>query len=212
MEKMIDLIDKLRNSEIRNVIDKRLSEFDSFRSKSNKDWFAELCFCILTANSKARTALMIEKELGKKGFCELCEKDVKECIRRNKHRFHNNKARYIVEARKNMNIKKVISEIVNKNGEKEAREWLVRNVKGLGYKEASHFLRNIGYKNLAILDRHILNLMKENDIINEKPKSLNKKNYFEIEEKFSEIAKKAGMSNAELDLYLWYMKTGEVLK
>ena len=70
----------------------------------------------------------------------------------------------------------------------------------------------MGYGNLAILDRHILNLMVENEYIENKPKSLNKKIYLEIEGKFNEIAKELGMSNAELDLYMWYMKTGVVLK
>ena len=73
-------------------------------------------------------------------------------------------------------------------------------------------MRNVGYTNLAILDRHILNLMVENGYIENKPKSLNKKTYLEIEEKFNEIARELGMSSAELDLYMWYMKTGEVLK
>jgi len=35
-------------------------------------------------------------------------------------------------------------------------EWLVKNLTGLGYKEAGHFLRNIGSGKIAILDRHIL--------------------------------------------------------
>ena len=92
-----------------------------------------------------------------------------------------------------------------------AREWLVKNVKGIGYKEASHFLRNVGYKNLAILDRHILNLMDEEGLI-EKPKSLTRKNYLEIEKKFIALSKRLKMSAAELDLHMWHMKTGEVLK
>jgi len=96
-------------------------------------------------------------------------------------------------------------------GEFEAREWLVRNIKGLGMKESSHFLRNVGYKNLAILDRHILNIMKDEGII-EKPKSLTRKKYLEIEEKFNKMAKGFNMSPAELDLHMWCMKTGEVLK
>ncbi|GAJ17855.1 unnamed protein product, partial [marine sediment metagenome] len=40
--------------------------------------------------------------------------------------------------------------IINSNiDEIKLREWVVKNFKGLGYKEASHFLRNIGYKNFA---------------------------------------------------------------
>ena len=44
----------------------------------------------------------------------------------------------------------------------QAREWLVHNVKGIGYKEAGHFSRNIGFtQDLAILDRHILKNLKK---------------------------------------------------
>ncbi|MBW3021610.1 N-glycosylase, partial [Candidatus Woesearchaeota archaeon] len=93
-----------------------------------------------------------------------------------------------------------------------ARELLVTNIKGLGYKAASHFLRNVGYKNLAIVDRHIVNILVENKIIKQKPKTITKKLYFDIETKLDKISKQINMSQAELDLYLWYMKTGKVLK
>ena len=73
-------------------------------------------------------------------------------------------------------------------------------------------MRNVGYRNNAILDRHILNLMKEYGFIDKKPMTLTKKNYLSIEKKLRKIADKLKMSMAELDLYMWYMKTGKVLK
>ena len=208
MNKLIKEIKSLKNSSVKNKVDKRLKEFENFKNKNTKEWFSELCFCILTANSKADTALKIQEELTSKGFCEYSLGDIRKTIRKNKHRFHNNKAKYILAAREHINIKNKIKEL----GEIEAREWLVKNVKGLGYKEASHFLRNVGYKDISILDRHILNLMKEYDFIKEKPKALNKKNYLEIEKIFKKITDTLKMSCAELDLYMWYMKTGKVLK
>jgi len=194
---------------IQDIISERLKEFSSFKNKTNPDWFSELCFCILTANSKARTALAIQKELGHKGFSSHSEKQLAETIRRNKHRFHNNKAKYIVEARKNLDIK---DKITKHKTSHEARSWLVENIKGLGYKESSHFLRNVGYTDLAILDRHIINLMLEHKLLKEKPKSLNTKNYLAIEQDFNSLANKLKMSPAKLDLYMWYLKAGEVLK
>lgn len=205
-------IKNLRKSKIKSVVDKRLKEFEAFRKKDTKEWFSELCFCILTANSKAATALSIQKELGAKGFCTLCQKEIRDAIRKNKHRFHNNKSKYIVEARHCIDIKNRIQKLIKEAGEIGAREWLVDNVKGLGYKEASHFLRNVGFKNLAILDRHILNLMIEDRLLKEKPKSLNKKKYLEIEQKFKHLSQELNIHPAELDLYMWYMKAGEVLK
>ena len=212
---LIKEIRKLQKSKVKNKVNKRLKEFSSFQRKTSKQWFSELCFCLLTANSRAKTAINIQKELGINGFCSNSASDIKKCIIKNKHRFHNNKTKYIIEARTYIDIKKRIKELVNicgENGQTDAREWLVANVKGLGYKEASHFLRNIGYFDLAILDRHIINLMIENKMIDEKPKSLNKKIYLDIEKKFNRLASKLNMSSAELDLYMWFMKTGEVLK
>ena len=117
-----------------------------------------------------------------------------------------------MSARDHIDIKEKILKLVKDHGETGAREWLVKNIKGLGYKEASHFLRNVGFCNLAILDRHIINLLIENGLLKEKPKSLTKKIYLEIEERFMALAGSLKMSAAELDLYMWYIKAGEVLK
>lgn len=212
MKKLIKELKNLRNSKVNTTVNKRLKEFETVRNKPSEEWFSELCYCILTANSKAVTALNIQKEIGAKGFCGLCQKKLSRAIKRNKHRFHNNKAKYITQARCHVDIKQKIKSIVKKEDEAEAREWIVKNIKGLGYKESSHFLRNIGYKNLAILDRHILNVMHNHKLLKQKPKTLNKKNYLEIESDFLNLAKKLNMSAAELDLYMWYMKTGRVLK
>lgn len=205
---LINQIYELQNSKIRKVVEKRLGEFEELGKMENDEWFSELCFCLLTANSRAKSAIAIQQQLGVRGFKEASQQTISSAIRLNKHRFHNNKSKYIVCSRANKDIKDKLAGM----SEVESREWLVKNIKGLGYKEASHFLRNVGKKNLAILDRHILNLMAENKIIKDKPKSLNRKNYLEIEEKFNNLAEKIGMSCAELDLYMWYMKTGEVLK
>ncbi len=79
------------------------------------------------------------------------------------------------------------------NTVQERREWIVENIKGIGYKEASHFLRNIGfYKNIAILDRHILKNLKLLGVIEEIPETLSKTKYLHIEKKMAEFAKKLG--------------------
>lgn len=206
MDNLIRQIEDLQKSPIRDVIDKRLLEFESWGKMSYKEWFSELCFCLLTANSRAKTAINIQKELEFEGFLNKSFDELSFCIRKNKHRFHNVKAKYIVFARKYVNIKEILE------FEGERREWLVKNILGLGYKEASHFLRNIGFFDYAILDRHIINLMFDEGLIDARPKSLNRKVYLEIEGLFREIAKRCCMSLAELDLYMWYIKTGEVLK
>jgi len=90
-------------------------------------------------------------------------------------------------------------------------EFIVENVKGIGYKEGSHFLRNIGYENLAIVDFHIIDLLVKSYMI-EKPKTLTKRKYLEIEELLLEVGEQLKLNLAELDLFLWYIETGKVLK
>jgi N-glycosylase/DNA lyase len=95
----------------------------------------------------------------------------------------------------------------------ELREWLVKNVLGLGYKEASHFLRNIGRNDgLAILDRHILRNLKRLGVIKSIPKSISRKYYLDIEQRFSKFAIDLGIALDELDLVFWSMGTGEIRK
>lgn len=211
MKTLVKEIKLLEESPLKRKIRLRIKEFEKVKQKSGEEWFSELCFCILTANSKGRTAFAIQKELGN-GVMTSSFEEVRDCIIRNKHRFHNNKARFIVLARAHFDIKQKITHMLLEKGEAETREWLVKNIKGIGYKEASHFLRNVGEKNLAILDRHVLNLMKEHNILRTKPASLNRKKYLHIEKKLRTVADALKMTQAELDMYLWYMKTKDVMK
>jgi N-glycosylase/DNA lyase len=201
----------LKKSKVKGLVDKRLKEFLAKKSKGNDEWYSEMCFCILTANSRAKTAISIQTEVGSKGFLKKSQKELREIISKNKHRFSNMKSKYLLKAREHKMIKPKINELISK-GQKEARDYLAQNVTGLGLKEASHFLRNIGFFDLAILDRHILALLNEHGHISNVPKSLSKKEYFRIEKIFQKIAGQLKMSCAELDLYMWYMRTGEVLK
>jgi len=207
MNELVEKVRQLEQSSINDLVNQRLSEFESFKTKSEDDWFSELCFCILTANAKQKTGAIIQSQINSEGFRTLSQETLANLIKLNKHRFHNNKAKYIVKARDFVNIKSIIKDMT----ENDARKWIVENIKGIGMKEASHFLRNTGGQNLAILDRHILRLLAEHEII-VCPKTLNSQTYEEIELKFKELASTLRMSLAKLDLFLWYMKTGEVLK
>ena len=100
---------------------------------------------------------------------------------------------------------------MNQRNEQEIRKWLVKNIKGIGYKEASHFLRNIGFKNIGIIDFHIIDLLTRFRLI-KKPKTLGKKKYLEIEKTLKELSEKLNIGLAKLDLYLWYIETGKILK
>jgi N-glycosylase/DNA lyase len=87
-----------------------------------------------------------------------------------------------------------------------------RGVRGLGYKEASHFLRNVGYRGYAILDKHILARLAELEVIEGPRPASTKKKYVALEEKMKLFAERIAIDFDELDLLLWYTKTGEILK
>lgn len=208
---MYDLIEKIKEleeSKLNMEIENRINEFENMQRKDSICWFSELCFCILTANSSAESGIKAQKNISGKEFCTYTFENLRDRLKSIGYRFYNKRAEYIVENQKYCdNIKNNLLSLEDSN---KRRAWLVSNVKGLGYKEASHFLRNIGYRDIAIIDRHILNILYENGYITSK--KINAKKYIEYENILKEIAKKCGLDLAKLDLYLWYIKTNKVLK
>ncbi len=94
----------------------------------------------------------------------------------------------------------------------KARRLLVEEVKGIGWKEASHFLSYIGRLEVAILDRHILKILREAGLIEDIPKGWTEKRYLSIEEHFMELSNRFGRLPGETDLYIWYLIKGKVEK
>ena len=208
MKQLLEELRKLKESEIKNTVEGRVAEFESIGNSDETKVFSELCFCLLTANFDAERAIKIQNQLNG-DFASLPEKRLAKKLKSLGYRFPNTRASFIAGARKySGSLKSTIDSFSN---DEEAREWLVKNVKGLGYKEASHFLRNTGRKNVAIIDFHILDLLGKHGLI-EKPKTLSRSKYLEIEKILAKIASRAALTQAELDLYLWYIETGKVMK
>ncbi len=94
------------------------------------------------------------------------------------------------------------------------RDWLAqeRRIKGLGYKEASHFLRNVGLPGYAILDKHILRSLYELDVIESSVPPSTRAKYLLTEARLKAFSEDVQIDFDELDLVLWSMKTGEILK
>jgi len=207
-EKLIKSIEELKRSHVRRLVEKRISEFKNLGREESQEIFKELCFCILCANFSAERGIKIQKEINE-GFLTLPKSKLAKKLREAGHRFPEARATYITSARKYSGRLKNILESFK--DPEDLRDWLSKNILGIGMKEASHFLRNIGYTEFAILDFHILDLLARHGII-EKPKTLTRKRYLQIEGKLKEIAKRVGLNMAELDLYLWYMETGKMLK
>ncbi len=188
-------------------IKKRLEELDKVKYESNERIFAELCFCLCTPQTRALSANKAIKEFQEKGI--LFTGDIKEIaliLEKTGVRFHNNKANFIVSARNQFSRagQMKIKGMLNTDDLTGLRNWLADNVKGLGMKEASHFLRNIGYgSDIAIIDRHILTSALQHNVIKEIPESLSKQRYLEIEQQLKRFAALQRVSLQELDMVWW---------
>lgn len=209
-------------TEIKNIyarikpdIVKRIREFRKiWKEADNEELFIELSFCLFTPQSGARQCWkavnrLLDKNLLFYGTAEEIAEEI------NIVRFRNNKSKYLVEARDKFTVEGgCIRGSLDENVKQaEKREWLVKNVKGMGYKEASHFLRNIGIGNeLAILDRHILKNMVLLGIIDEVPKSITSKIYLDIEDKLRRYSRESSIPFDHLDFVLWYKEAGEIFK
>lgn len=204
-----------RHAEMKAEIAGRLQEFRSWGKRSDKEIFAELCFCLLTPQTRARVCDRAINSLRENGT--LYKGSPEEvCAHLKGVRFSPGKSRYIVEARKEFlqNGRWTLKERLEGFKDPfEAREWLAENLLGLGYKEAGHFLRNIGKgEDLAILDRHILKNLHRHGVIEKVPGSLSRKEYMRIEALMRVFSRRIGIPMAHLDILFWSMETGEIFK
>ena len=205
---------KARRKEIRQ----RLGEFDEiWRNGSDARLWEELVYCIFTAGASARMGLnsvAALKSLLLDGEPETMTGILRET---GAHRFPVARPRYIVTTRKyfqenfDMALRKRLRSFSDPI---ERRDWLAqeKQIKGLGYKEASHFLRNVGVKGHAILDKHVMRCLAEVGVIDNFKPPANRKKYLEIEQELLRFARDIRVNCDELDLVLWSMKTGEILK
>jgi N-glycosylase/DNA lyase len=193
----------------RKAIRKRLSEFSQVLPS---EYFYELVYCLLTPQSSAAHA---EQVVVKLRDAEFHNKNInpepflrqKECY----IRFHRTKSHHLIRMKNQFPV--IAQKLTESDSAFDLREWLVKHVVGLGYKEATHFLRNIGKNDgLAILDRHILRNLKRMKVIHSIPNSISRNRYLHIEKQFANFANNIDIVLDELDLIFWSMETGEIRK
>jgi N-glycosylase/DNA lyase len=201
-----------RHSQIRA----RLDEFaDVRRSQDDHRIWEEMVYCFFTGGCSAKMGLRsIEsvRPLLKNGT----QPELASALT-GVHRYPNARSRYVVHSRDFLRGSidfKIKAHLEQFDCALERRDWLVREkgIKGLGYKEASHFLRNIGYRCYAILDKHVLNCLAELKIIDDPKPPTTRSKYLRVEEKLRKFADDSRIDFDEMDLVLWSMKTGEILK
>lgn len=167
--------------------------------KLAEEMFYHLCFAILApqttfkSNHKAITYLREYDFMNKSLTRKTLETVVKST------RFYRIKADRLLKLKEQFS--NIFIMMLSDTDEELKREYLVENVNGIGMKAASHFLRNMGYKNLAIIDTHVLKFLEC-----DAPK--NKKEYLKIERRFRDIANKLDLHAAELDAIVWKRYSG----
>ena len=200
----------------RREIRERLREFRNVgRTGSHQRLFEELTFCIYTAGASARMGLRSVESV-RSVLMNGSMQDLRKALS-GSHRFPNARGAYVFETREylrehcGLRLDEALGSLESSD---ERRDFLAANraVRGIGYKEASHFLRNIGYRGYAILDKHLLSRLTEFEVIESPKPPSTKKQYVATEESVKHFADAIGIDFDELDLLLWYTKTGEILK
>lgn len=198
------------------LIATRLAEFKAIKDSWQHDiLFRELCFCLLTPQSKARKAWEAIQNLEQSNKLHIASApEIAQEL--NIVRFKNNKANYLVALREQFystQQNRLLEKLASDCTAHEKRLYLVEHVKGIGLKEASHYLRNIGfYEEVCILDRHILRLLASEGVLTEMPKTLSPKRYFEIERKMIQFSAQINIPLAQLDFVIWYKQAGDIFK
>ncbi len=194
---------------------RRLQEFEEKGKGTDAELLAEMAFCISAANSSAEAAFRAQQELAETGFLFSDDADaISAILLKSKVRFHKKKAEYLIMTRKKLfdsgELKRKLSEEEDAH---KLRFYLVKEAKGIGYKEAAHYLRNIGRgHDFAILDRHIFRNLGSLGVLKRKPKSLTPKKYLAIEKRLRKFSKEAGIPMSHLDLLFWSEETGRIFK
>lgn len=204
------------HAERRVEIRRRLSEFERIgKHGTDVHFLEEMVFCFFTGGCSARMGLNALEAV--KPILLTGDQTQLANALTGVHRYPNARARYVVASREflkehyDLGLRKKLQDF---DCAFERRDWLVREkgIKGLGYKEASHYLRNIGFKGYAILDKHVLNCLAELKIIKDPKPPNTRTRYLMVEEKLKKLTFMTEIDFDELDLVLWSMKTGVILK
>ena len=200
----------------RDEIRRRLAEFAATgRDGSDEKLWEEMVFCFFTGGCSARMGLNAIEAV--RPLLLAGDQEALSQALTGVHRYPNARARYIVASRAFLKEHcglRLRNKLESFDCRLERRDWLVREkgIKGLGYKEASHFLRNVGFTGYAILDKHVLNCLFELKIIDEPKPPNTRTRYLTVEDKLKNLTESSGIDFDELDLVLWSMKTGVILK
>lgn len=202
--------------ERRDEIRGRLSEFkEVWRAGNDIRLWEEMVYCFFTGGCSAKMGLR-SVDAVRHLLEDGSQPEIAQALS-GVHRYPNARARYVFTSRNFLKEHcdlKLRSKLDSFACHLERRDWLVKEkgIKGLGYKEASHFLRNIGFMGYAILDKHVLKCLAELKIIDSPKPPNTRSRYLTVEGKLRDLTEKTKIDFDEMDLVLWSMKTGQILK
>jgi N-glycosylase/DNA lyase len=213
-------VDRLRAeyAQRRKEIRARLREFRRvWQTASDGRLWEEMVYCIFTAGASARMGLRSVDALRPLLKTGAQAEMTKALVAAGAHRFPNARPGYVIVTRDyleesfSMQLRRRLDSF---RDPMERRDWLAREprIKGLGYKESSHFLRNIGFKGYGILDKHIVRCLCELKVIDSPKPPTSRGHYLETEDRMRRFAADTEIDFDELDLLLWSTRTGEILK
>ncbi len=200
----------------RRLIKDRLGEFrDIFENGDDRNLFEELAFCIFAAGASAKMAARSVEAV--KDVLMTADSRILSGRLQGVHRFSNSRAAYVFHTRECLRADygfRLRDLIVDLRDSETRRDFFVEyaGIKGIGYKESSHFLRNLGFRGYAILDKHILKSLHELGIIDNPRPPKTRSTYVSIENDFKRFAEYIKIDFDELDLLIWSERTGEILK
>lgn len=199
----------------------------SWKNMDEDDLWYELCLCVLSSNVQFETAKSAFDHLKKKRLLErnhlffnkeasrIISKELSRPIflpRRKdgtlrKYRFFVTKSNQITKAfriiyEEECSIKSILTRFAS---EYDARDFLANRISGLGLKQSSLFLRNIGYaSHLAIIDTHVINFMVEVELFRSRlVPPISARQYRNAERKLQAFAKKIKTDLSLLDFAIW---------
>ncbi len=188
---------------------------DHVDEDTKEDVFYMLIFCLLVPQSKQVLAEKAADGLRDHKFYQkpMSMEDLAAYLK-GKARFHNTKAKRLLAARKTFlkgnfweGLKSKYLSYQSASNEKSrnrilvhTRSWLDSKIDGMGLKLASHFMRNVGMRGLAILDSHVRQAIKDRMGIGNPGDQLKRDEYYILETKVKEYADRVGITLDELDL------------
>lgn len=210
--------------DIERVVDRR-----DYNSMSEMDLTFELLICILgsgvqyelcLAYAHAVKSTLSSRKIKKQGSVQNCT-SLFECVLNapaysyinnktySRYRYPYRSAKHIAESLHNIDQKygSIRNMIRAMNAPSDLRRELIQLCPGIGPKQSSHFVKNIGFTdNVAILDRHILNYLKLIDDVDICPKQVSKiDKYEEVERKFIDKASKFNHAVSVVDQSMWFV-------